>query len=269
MERTEQSKATEAFNAASDHFDDPALSFWDRFGERTVDRLGLRPGQNVLDVCSGSGASALPAAARVGPTGRVIAVDLSERLLALCRAKATQRGLANVEARVGDLKHLDLPEGSFDAVVCVFGLFFAADMTQAASGLWKRVRPGGRLAITTWGPRMFQPASGAFWESVRSVRPDLHRAYQPGERVVAPDVLSRILRDAGVPSPGIEAEVGRHVLRSPQEWWSIVLGTGLRSTVDQLGPSLSEQVERTNLAWLTTHEVAEIEVNVIYATATK
>jgi ubiquinone/menaquinone biosynthesis C-methylase UbiE len=54
------------YNAAADHYDHPALSFWDRFGRRTVERLPLAPGMNVLDVCGGMGGSALPAAERVG-----------------------------------------------------------------------------------------------------------------------------------------------------------------------------------------------------------
>ncbi len=269
MDRTAQSKAAETYNAASDHFDDPALSFWNRFGGRTVERLALRPGESVLDVCCGSGASALPAAARVAPTGRVVAVDLSNRLLDLCRAKAAMRGLMNVETRLGDMEQLDFADESFDAVVCVFGLFFASDMTRAASGLWKRVRPGGRIAITTWGPGMFEPASGAFWEAVQTARPDLYRAYHPWDRIAEPEALSRILRDAGVPMPTVEGEVARHPLRSPQDWWSIVLGSGFRSTIDQLGPPVAERVRLTNLAWLATHDVHEIEVNVIYATATK
>jgi SAM-dependent methyltransferase len=167
------------------------------------------------------------------------------------------------------MEHLDYVDESFDAVVCVFGLFFASDMTRAAAGLWDRVRPGGHMAITTWGPRMFEPASGAFWEAVKAVRPDLHRAYQPWDRIVEPEALSRVLRDAGVPLPTVEAEAGRHPIRSPRDWWSIVLGSGFRSTVDQLGPPVAERVRLTNLDWLTSHDVHEIEVNVIYATAIK
>jgi ubiquinone/menaquinone biosynthesis C-methylase UbiE len=269
MDRSEQSKAAATYNAASDHFDDPALSFWDRFGQRTVERLGLSPGEIVLDVCCGSGASALPAAARVAPDGRVIGVDLSDRLIDLCRAKAAMRGLRNVEVRWGDMEHLDFPHGSFDAVVCVFGLFFADDMTSAASGLWRLVRPGGRLAITTWGPRMFEPGSGAFWEAVRAVRPDLHRTYAPWDRIVEPESLGQVLRDAGVPLSTVEAEAARHPLRSPEDWWSIVLGSGFRATVDQLGPATAAQVRRINLDSLASRDVREIEVNVIYATAVK
>src|SRR5262245_57567248 len=83
-----RTKAAAAYNAASDHYDEPALSFWDRYGRLTIDRLALQPGARVLDVCSGSGASALPAAERVSPTGRVLAVDLAEGLLELARVKA-------------------------------------------------------------------------------------------------------------------------------------------------------------------------------------
>jgi ubiquinone/menaquinone biosynthesis C-methylase UbiE len=75
-------KAAAAYNAAADYFDHPVSSFWHRFGRRAVKRLGLRSGETVLDVCCGSGGSALPAAEAVGPEGKVVAVDLAERLVA-------------------------------------------------------------------------------------------------------------------------------------------------------------------------------------------
>ena len=69
-------KAASTYNAAADHFDDEPLGFWARFGRRTVERLALRAGGAVLDVGCGTGASAIPAAERVGPSGRVIGVAL-------------------------------------------------------------------------------------------------------------------------------------------------------------------------------------------------
>src|SRR4029450_9543292 len=64
-----QARAAATYNAAAEAYDDPANSFWDRFGRRTVDRLGLARSARVLDVCCGSGASALPAAEGVGADG--------------------------------------------------------------------------------------------------------------------------------------------------------------------------------------------------------
>jgi ubiquinone/menaquinone biosynthesis C-methylase UbiE len=121
-------KPQETCNAAADFFDEPALGFWDRFGRATVDRLDLRPGAVVLDACAGSGASALPAAERVGPSGKVIAVDLADNLLALVRAKADRRGVDQIGTRHGDIEALDYPPGTFDAAIIVLGVFFLPDM---------------------------------------------------------------------------------------------------------------------------------------------
>ncbi len=110
----------------------------------------------------------------------MLGVDLAENLLTRARAKAAARGLRNLELRAGDMLDLRLPLASFDAVVCVFGVFFVPDMAAAVRALWHVVRPGGQLAITTWGPRCFEPVTTEFWSAVRAERPDLYRASTPG-----------------------------------------------------------------------------------------
>ena len=123
-------KAASTYNAASDFYDHPANTFWDRYGRRTVERLRLSPGERVLDVCCGSGASAIPAAEIVRPTGSVVGVDLADNLLALARSKARERGMSNIEFRVGDMTQLPFDDGAFDVVVCVFGIFSLPTWTQ-------------------------------------------------------------------------------------------------------------------------------------------
>src|SRR4029450_3566694 len=120
-----------------DSYDGLATSFWERFGRGSVERLRLSPGSCVLDVCCGSGASAIPAAEKVGPTGSVVGVDLAENLLALARAKASSKGLDNVEFRAGDMLNLGLQDSQFDTVVCVFGIFFVPDTSLAVRELWR------------------------------------------------------------------------------------------------------------------------------------
>ena len=92
-----KAKAATTYNAAADYYDDPANSFWERFGRATVERLQLPSGARVLDVCCGSGASALPAAEIVGPQGFVLGIDLAANLLELARMKAAKRGLMNTQ----------------------------------------------------------------------------------------------------------------------------------------------------------------------------
>jgi ubiquinone/menaquinone biosynthesis C-methylase UbiE len=105
-----QVELEKTYDAAADHYDHPAVSFWDRYGRRTVDRLPLISGMAVLDVCCGMGASAIPAAERVGPAGKVIAVDLAEKLLSKGSQRATQQGLTNIEFRRADLEQTFLGE---------------------------------------------------------------------------------------------------------------------------------------------------------------
>src|SRR5271165_5101267 len=164
-------RAAHAYGAAADHYRLASLSFWDRFGAATVARLPLAAGDSVLDLCCGAGASAIPAARAVGSAAGVLGIDVAEPLLELARARAARAGLANIEFRYEDATCTGLPDGCFDAVVCVFGVFFAPDMPAFAAEMWRLVRPGGVLAITTWGPGLFEPANSCSGSrSVRSSR---------------------------------------------------------------------------------------------------
>jgi len=262
-------RAAATYNAASDWYDHPANSFWERFGLRTIERLELKPGELVLDACCGSGASAIPAAERVGREGFVLGVDLSERLLELARAKAEARGLENAGFQAGDILDLGLTDGSFDAVACVFGIFLAPDMPAAVRELWRLTAPGGRLAVTTWGGNLFEPANTIFWNAVRAVRPDLHRGFNPWDRIGNPAALRALLREAGVESCEVEVESGSQPLDSPDDWWTLVLGSGYRGTVEELRPEERETVREACLTRLREAEVRWVETSVLYALAVK
>jgi ubiquinone/menaquinone biosynthesis C-methylase UbiE len=253
------------YNAAADHYDRPALSFWDRFGRRTIERLPIVAGMHVLDVCCGMGGSALPAAERVGSSGRVVAVDLAQNLLHKGNKRAAERGLTNIEFRRADLEDLPFEDQSFDAVVCVFGIFFVPDLHGAIRGLWRLVRLSGFLAITIWGAKMFDPADGTFWEAVRQEDPELLKSIKPWNKIVEPDPLRALLIECGVTDPEVVAEPGIHPLNSPEDWWTIVLGSGYRSTVEALAPSVRERVRGATIEAVRRQKIREIRADVVYA----
>src|SRR5262245_26793910 len=269
MPENPQARATFTYNAAADFFDASPLSFWDYFGRRTIELASLPNGSRVLDVCCGSGASALPAAEAVGPEGRVIGVDLAEQLLELARTKASQRHLGNIEFEVGDMLSMRFPSASFDAVVCVFGIFFVPDMAKAVSELWSRIRSGGKLAVTTWARNFCEPANKAFWHSIKAVRPDLYKGFNPWDRIDNDASVRRILNEAGVESPEINAEDRLHPISSAEDWWAIVLGSGYRGTIEQLTQAEREKVEQANLAFIRDEGISAVETNVLYALAKK
>ena len=262
-------RAAATYNAAADNFDAPALSFWDRLGRRTIERLSLQRGAAVLDACCGTGASAIPAAEAVGPNGHVLGVDLAENLLVLARKKAERQGLARTEFRVGDIEALDPSAEMFDTAICVFGIFFLPDMPAGIRCLWRLVHPGGQLAITTWGPRFGEPGSSAFWAAVKSERPELYKGFNPWDRVAQPRDVAAMFFEAGVEANVIEAESSVQPLNSPEDFWTIVLGSGYRAIVEQLDPERRERVRTATVKYLVEHDVRDVETNAIFALARK
>src|SRR6185437_3764579 len=252
-------KAATTYNAAADHFDDGPLAFWDRYGRETIERLRLKPGSIVLDVGCGSGASAIPAAKAVGPHGRVIGADLAERLLVMAHAKADAQKLTNATFRQADMENLGYSDNSFDAVVCVFAIFFVPAMVKQVRELWRMVRAGGQLAITTWGPRMFEPGSAAWWSAVKQFRPDLVAAFNPWERIITTQAVRELLTESGIEQAEIAAEDGQQALQSPDDWWTVVRGSGYRWTLEQMDDETVYKVREANLESLRQSRANSIE----------
>jgi hypothetical protein len=116
---------------------------------------------------------------------------------------------------------------------------------------------------------VLEPCASTFWSAVKDLRSDLHLSFNPWDRISEPSALRALLAEAGVADADILAEDGRQVLRSPEDWWTIVLGSGFRSVVDQMGSDTAERVRTANLAWIGSQDVTSVETNVIYATARK
>ncbi len=262
-------KAAATYNAAADFFDHPANTFWDRYGRRTIELLGLGVGDRVLDVCCGSGASAIPAAQAVGPEGSVVGIDLAENLLELARTKASRDGLTNVQFEPGDMTALRFEDDSFDAVVCVFGIFFVPDMEVALRELKRVLRPSGRIAITTWGPRLFEPVNTVFWNSVRELRPELYKGFNPWDRICNDDALSTLLAEGGFRRIQVRAERNSQPIEKPEDWWAMVMGSGYRGTVDQLTEAERDGIKNANFGFIIQSQINSVEANVLYGKALK
>jgi ubiquinone/menaquinone biosynthesis C-methylase UbiE len=262
-------KSTATFNSAADYFDAPALPFWNRFGQNTVDRIQLQPGAKVLDVCCGSGASAIPAAVKVGHTGSVLGADLADSLLELARQKSQQQGLTNIEFRCGDFTSLGLPNESFDAIICVFGIFFVPDMEAAVAELWRMLRPGGKLAITSWGTRVFEPANQTFWNAIKIERPELYKQFTPWYRIGDTDSLKALLESSGATNVEVFAEIDSHQLTTPEDWWTMVMGGGIRGTIDRLDAATQARVRSVNMQFLQDNHIQALDSDVLYAISQK
>lgn len=126
------------------------------FADLLLDRARPRPGERVLDVGCGCGPTTRAAAGAVGPTGRVVGLDLSAPMLDQGRSDASAEGLANVEFVQGDAQTHDLGE-TFDLVISRFGTMFFGDPVAAFTNLARHVGVDGRLCMLTWQPLATNP----------------------------------------------------------------------------------------------------------------
>jgi len=134
-----------------------AADAWDRWGptledwlseatEAMLDLAHVRAGSQVLDLAAGAGGQTIVAAERVGPTGAVLATDISPRILEFTAARARGAGLANVATREMDGERLEVADESFDAVISRLGLIYFPDQQGALAEIRRALRKGGRVS---------------------------------------------------------------------------------------------------------------------------
>jgi len=186
--------------AAAWHAWGPTLQDW--LGEATtlmLDTAGITSGGIVLDVAAGAGGQSLAAARRVGPSGHVLATDISPAILDHAAEVASAAGLANVTTREMDGERLDVEAATFDAVISRLGLIYFPDQAGALAGQYRALRPGGRISAIVYST----PDRNAFFALPVSIirRRAQLPAPAPGQpgpfSLGGPGVLEDALRAAG------------------------------------------------------------------------
>jgi ubiquinone/menaquinone biosynthesis C-methylase UbiE len=135
-------------------------------------RCGIRPGSVVLDVGSGPGYTAFDLLPLVGPSGRVVAVDESERFIEYVRARAVSLGVENLDTRVEDVQEMNVPPASVDVAYARWVLCFVPRPDAVVARVARALKPGGVFAVQDyidWAALSLSPRSEAFLKVMPSV----------------------------------------------------------------------------------------------------
>ena len=223
------------FDAGRDHFDVLTGPLWEPVGRATVEVARPVAGERVFDACCGAGASAIPAAQAVGPDGRVDAVDLSGRLLALGRSRGA--GLPQLSFHQADVT--TWTGGPYDVLQCALGIFFLPDMTAATRAMARQLGPGGRFVATVWHQNAMAPLPQLLAAALAPESP-------PGtsgsaNRLNTAEALTGLFHSADLDEVHVTT-VPMAVPLTPELAWSVVLGSAMRARLSALD---DDAVERT------------------------
>lgn len=244
------------------------------FSRTLVDLVAPRGGQRVLDVATGSGLAALMAAERVGPEGKVIGVDLSERMIGLARKRAAEQGVGNVDFLPMDAERLDFPDESFDTALCALGLMLFPQPDVALSEMLRVLKANGTAGVSVFG-RGSRVALRALMEPFIPHMPPPPQQGPPSFGFGRREVLAQALERVGFAE--VSAETQAHVLQfeSLEEVWDLPRSLGRLAQMfsrlpAEAGQELRQEVlEIARGKYLSPRGVYELPFEITYAVGRK
>ena len=202
-----------------------------------LDLAEIRTGSRVLDVAAGTGDQTLLTAERVGPTGYVLATDVSANMLKLAADAARAAGLTNLETRVMDAQNIDLEPDSFDAAICQLGLFLFSDPANVLRSMRRVVRPEGKVAALVFSTAEKNPYQGIALGVARRLGSTGPPLFSLGEA----HVLESAFRESGLRNVAVHAASFSRHFSSSVEMIQRLKETVLRAPLDKLEESAREQ----------------------------
>jgi ubiquinone/menaquinone biosynthesis C-methylase UbiE len=220
-------------------------SRWTRpVSEWLVDRLDPKPGQTVLDLAAGTGETGFLAADRLGKDGRLISSDFSPEMVRAAERVGNELGVDNAEFRVLDAERLDLGDASVDGILCRWSYMLMGEPLRALRESRRVLRPGGRVAFSTWGEPARNPWV-TFSAGVMIDRGLMEPFSSDGPGVFAmpdADTVVPLLREAGFDQIEVEEMELRWRFEDSDELW--ILASELQGPVALTIATLEEEQQR-------------------------
>jgi SAM-dependent methyltransferase len=221
-----------------------------RATERLLDRAGIGEGNAVLDLGAGPGGAGLAAAERVGQGGMVVLSDVASEMVAVAARRAS--ALPQVSTAVFDQSEIAAEDGHFDAVISRHGLMFVEDAVGAVQEAVRVLRPAGRYAAMTWGPRDLNPWLGLVLDAVAEQfgvpfpPANIRGPFSLDDAVL----LKSVLHDGGLMDVQVETIATPMHAASLEDWWERVprLAGPLAIAMAGMEPAVREEIAQRALS---------------------
>jgi len=266
---TRKTMIRNTFDTVCEGYDSPALRFFHNAAAHLPEMFSLSGDESILDVATGTGTPALALAPRV-PRGRITAVDFSAGMLSQGRDKAGKLGIGNIEFLDMDMTDLRVPDGSFDAANCSFGVFFTEDMVATVRHIVSKLKAGATMVTCHFREGSMVPLNQLFLDRVQAYGVDVPPI---GWRRVGSEQANReLFAAAGLDQVRVEHRSVGYFLDHPERWWDVVWWAGYRGLLDNFDSATLQRFKTEHLAEVTATAEAEgipMPVDVMYTVGVK
>ncbi len=228
-ERIYKDYVAQTFNRTAPTYDRVGPRFFSYFGKRLVEVAGVSNGATVLDLGCGGGAILFPSIDKVGRSGKVIGIDIAERMVQRTGDEIKQQGIENARVLYMDAEALQFSSSFFDFVICGFGLYEFYDLNPALSEVFRVLKINGIFAASLWG-RNVDKRWDVFRNIVKSYRADLKPVPEAKNipRLREPAEIEAVLVKFGFSNIETHVEEKEFFFRDVDEWWAFEWSHGNR-----------------------------------------
>jgi len=270
QDKTPKQNIISVFDRVASGYDNPSQRFFPFCGDRLISKLKPAPGSKLLDIATGTGAVALPAAQAILPTGHVQAIDLSEVMLDKAFHNLQRAGLNNIDFHIMDGEKLDFKRDYFDYITCSFGLFFFDDVLAGLKEWHRVLKPAATIMLTSFSPNAFHPLADIFRQNMQDYGIEIPET--SWQRLKTPDECQSLLEQAGFSDINIEVEQMGYHLNGINDWWELVTHTAFRGLVDQLESAQRAEFQikhQNNINELVTEKGIWLDIETIFTSGKK
>jgi len=239
----------EPWDLVATGYSETTMQVFEPFAEAALTAAGLTPGTTVLDVACGPGTLGLKAAAIAG---KVHGIDFSQSMLGCFARQIEREGHRNIEIHCGDAQALPYEDETFDAAFSLFGLMFFPDRGKGFAEIYRSLKPGGTIAVTSWAPVDRSPAMQMMFGALRAIKPELPEPERAIDTLENPERFEQEMCDAGFTDVSIHSVTGAFPVASVPEFWDGMVkgGAPLQLMKKAMGETLWREKEKLAISFL-------------------
>ncbi len=240
------------WDLVADGYAETTMAMLSAYGQEAIATANLDDSSRVLDVACGPGTVTLQLARQVAS---VHAIDFSAAMIKLCGQQAKAQNFANVFTHHGDGQKLPFTDESFDVAFSMFGLMFFPDRAAGFAEIYRTLKSGGQVHVSSWAPVNQSPAMQLMFEALRKINPDLPEPKTAIESLENPEVFENELKQAGFRDVTIKSVRKSFPVESVRSFWHDMVKGSAPVTMMKNSMAAAEWCEKELLALAYLHEV--------------